>query len=442
MVSAYNEWYSYDQIGNLIEKGGVSQRYGSTWQGTGTGPHRLVANNLGGNWQTYGYDANGNLQSGNGRTYTWNAANQPSSITAADGLTETYRYNADGERVMRTRGGQNTVYAWGVWEVTQGVQTRKLYQFGGQVVAIREVESGKVSYLHGDHLGSVSVTTDQNGNLQSRQEYDPWGNVRSGNVGETTLDYTGQRRDDTGLLFYNARYYDPAIGRFISADSVVLESEVTGVGPATLDLDSNKGQMALTVDFHESQFREKLQEEQHQGKLGFGPVNPQALNRYSYVANNPLRYTDPTGHPFPCQFKGCRATFDISSWPSWGKKVAKAACFLLGCDVDTEKGVFKGPSPEESITGMMPMGSVVKFGDISGGRITVKKALEMGEKWLGPGYKEIAEGVFRSADNLRQFRMTEADLLDLRQGVHVHFESIGSNGREIMENSHVYLIDP
>jgi RHS repeat-associated protein len=61
--------------------------------------------------------------------------------------------------------------------------------------------------------------------------------------------FTGQRLDSTGLYYYGARYYDPEIGRFISADIIV----------------SN-------------------------------PANPQSLNRYSYCLNNPLKYVDPTGH--------------------------------------------------------------------------------------------------------------------------------------------------
>jgi RHS repeat-associated protein len=62
--------------------------------------------------------------------------------------------------------------------------------------------------------------------------------------------FTGQRLDDnTGLYYYNARYYDPTIGRFISADTIVPN-----------------------------------------------PANPQSLNRYSYCLNNPLKYIDPSGH--------------------------------------------------------------------------------------------------------------------------------------------------
>jgi RHS repeat-associated protein len=61
--------------------------------------------------------------------------------------------------------------------------------------------------------------------------------------------FTGQRLDSTGLYYYNARYYDPNIGRFISPDTIFED-----------------------------------------------PLNPQSLNRYSYCINNPLRYTDPSGH--------------------------------------------------------------------------------------------------------------------------------------------------
>jgi RHS repeat-associated protein len=77
--------------------------------------------------------------------------------------------------------------------------------------------------------------------------------VREGGIGETTLNYTGQKLDGTGLLFYNARYYDPNLGKFVSADTIVPN-----------------------------------------------PANPQTFNRYAYVYNNPLRYRDPSGHCPSC----------------------------------------------------------------------------------------------------------------------------------------------
>ena len=143
------------------------------------------------------------------------------------------------------------------------MNTRKLYSFGGTIVAQRDTTG--VTYLHGDQGGSVSVATRADGTLSSRQEFDPWGSVHSGNVAETTLDYTGQWRDDTGLLFYNARYYDPAIGRFISADTIV-----PGSGPLTVTPNDAVAQGMWA-------------------KSGGGTANPQELNRYSYVNNNPVK---------------------------------------------------------------------------------------------------------------------------------------------------------
>ncbi|PZS06129.1 MAG: hypothetical protein DLM69_00390 [Candidatus Chloroheliales bacterium] len=57
----------------------------------------------------------------------------------------------------------------------------------------------------------MSLTTSTGGTMVSGQEFDPWGAVRSGGVNETKLNYTGQRKGDTGLLYYNARYYSPVI---------------------------------------------------------------------------------------------------------------------------------------------------------------------------------------------------------------------------------------
>jgi len=106
------------------------------------------------------------------------------------------------------------------------------------------------TYLLSDHLGSTSLTTNASGGLISEMKYKAWGEVRS-STGTTPTDYTytGQysHTADFGLMFYNARWYDPSLGRFAQADSIV-------------------------------------------------PGGVQGLDRYAYVNNNPLRYTDPTGH--------------------------------------------------------------------------------------------------------------------------------------------------
>jgi hypothetical protein len=77
--------------------------------------------------------------------------------------------------------------------------------------------------------------------------------------------------------------------------------------------------------------------------------------------------------------------------------------------------------------------------NVQGGVAAADDALRGAEKWLGEGYKEIAPGVFRSKDGLRQFRMTASDLTDPKLGPHVHFEAIAPDGRTIIENSHVLL---
>jgi len=93
------------------------------------------------------------------------------------------------------------------------------------------------------------------------QRYYPWGTVRRGpnNALPTDYTFTGQKLDESiKLMYYGSRYYDPALGRFVQADTMVPE-----------------------------------------------PGNPQALNRYAYTLNNPLRYVDPSGH-WACEDADCR----------------------------------------------------------------------------------------------------------------------------------------
>lgn len=169
-----------------------------------------------------------------------------------------------------------------------------------------------------DHLGSVSLATDSAGAVASAQEFKPWGEVRSGSVAQTTRNYTGQQLDGTGLLYYHARYYDPVLARFISADSIVPGAAM-GVGGSlgSVGQDDKVSLLALIVDFHETDFVSAINQEnalilqkgfyfqlstndQREMKGFTGPQNPQALSRYSYVINNPLRYSDPKGHaPIP-----------------------------------------------------------------------------------------------------------------------------------------------
>ena len=111
-----------------------------------------------------------------------------------------------------------------------------------------------------------------------QQEYDPWGKVRNGGISATSINFTGQRLDGTGLLYYHARMYDPVLGRFVSADSIIPGQSDTA-----------------------------------------GTANPQNLNRYSYVNNNPVNRTDPSGH----------CIFVVADTIACAAAVAAAAEFVL-----------------------------------------------------------------------------------------------------------------
>lgn len=116
----------------------------------------------------------------------------------------------------------------------------------------------QVRYLHKDHLGSIDTLTDETGQIVERLSYDAFGKRRqpngqdAANLGAATTHhgYTGHEHlDGLGLIHMNGRLYDPTLARFTQADPYIQN-----------------------------------------------PTNPQDLNRYSYVNNNPLKYTDPSGY--------------------------------------------------------------------------------------------------------------------------------------------------
>ena len=101
-----------------------------------------------------------------------------------------------------------------------------------------------------DHLSSNSVSTNSSGTQTANRGYYAYGVTRSSSgTLPTDRTFTGQKQDATGLLYLNARYYDPSLGQFLSPDTLVPDA----------------GQV---LDY----------------------------NRYLYVRGNPLKYTDPTGH--------------------------------------------------------------------------------------------------------------------------------------------------
>jgi RHS repeat-associated protein len=197
----------------------------------------------------------------------------------------------------------------------------KYYYHGSQRVAMRQGDV--VYFIHSDHLGSTSLTTDITGTLVAETRYLPYGEERwiTGTL-VTDFTFTGQRAErGFGLLDYNARYYDPRLGRFISPDSIV-----------------------------------------------HNPSNPKALDRYSYGRNNPLKYIDPTGHQFLAVGLGevvllaglALLAYEAGCQYGWGPNAAENRQALATAvnDVAEQVGTaFTPPSVPSSNPDAFPLGS-------------------------------------------------------------------------------------
>jgi RHS repeat-associated protein len=177
----------------------------------------------------------------------------PTNPPPANFNNATFMYDGDGKRVKSIFNGTTTTYFVGNHYEVTGSTITKYYYAGSQRIAMRT--NGTLNYLLGDHLGSTSLTTNASGQVVSELRYKAWGETRytSGSTA-TKYQYTGQYsyESDFGLHFYNARWYDSSLSRFAQADSIVP-----------------------------------------------GPSNSQAWDRYAYSLNNPILYTDPSGH-LPC----------------------------------------------------------------------------------------------------------------------------------------------
>jgi RHS repeat-associated protein len=159
--------------------------------------------------------------------------------------------------------GSKTIYVGGIYEVDKNsggtvIGTKTYYPAAG---AMRV--GSTLYYVLKDHLGSASVVTNTSGTIVGEDRFYPFGETRftTGTMYTDKL-FTGQREiAELGIYHYDARFYSPKLGRFLSADTIVPSF-----------------------------------------------ANPQSLNRFSYVTDNPLKYTDPTGHMFVAdgyQSRGC-----------------------------------------------------------------------------------------------------------------------------------------
>jgi RHS repeat-associated protein len=241
--------YVYDALGNLTNKENIVQTYFPSGAGK---PQPHAVSSVGA--VAYHYDPNGNLLNTTGGTanptITWNADNMPVTLVYSTGTT-----NKDfvGESLWRKRQMGVTTYYLPSVHVENGLYRKFYDSFAERDISDKTTCTvnptfGCLKFYHRDHLNSSTLVTNAQGSVVHRQAYKPYGDdVVATAAGPFTpeLQYNGmeKEKDGTGYYDYGARLYNPAIGRFLSPDSV-------DAGP----------------------------------------------NRYAYVSNNPLRYTDPTGH--------------------------------------------------------------------------------------------------------------------------------------------------
>jgi RHS repeat-associated protein len=257
--------YAYYPNGNIQSKSDVGTY---TYPTNGVQPHAVSS--IAGTLNTsFTYDANGNMLTGNGKTITYTSFNKPKTV-AVNGQTDTLTYDANFNRLIKAGGGFSTIYIGKIYDQTTyfGMAKRHYLYAGNRLVAIYTQASGALGssntrYIHTDHLGSVDTITDESGNVVQHLSYDAHGKRRNSNwtdatttiTSPTTRGFTEQEHDDdVKLINMNAREYDYVLGRFITPDTIVA-----------------------------------------------GALNSQVYNRYSYVNNNPLSYTDPTGHCGTCK---------------------------------------------------------------------------------------------------------------------------------------------
>ncbi len=281
--------FAYSAAGNLLSKsdfsaGGNAYGYGAN----GCGPHGVSSVALPASGAiTYACDANGNVIGGSALTATFDAENRPRTIVrsasgsgvvggndlifrngfeaasmqdpagATDG-NMSYIYDAKGGRYVEIAAGRTTRYGPNGYEkVISGSVTHR-HELGPVVVA-RVGSTDTVSYLLRDRLGSTVAVSTAAGSLSERRQFDAFGKARNADftnrpAGQANLTATNRgftahtQADDVWLVHMNGRVYDQNLGRFLSVDPVVQ---------------------------------------------GGGS---QALNPYSYIQNNPLSGTDPSGY--------------------------------------------------------------------------------------------------------------------------------------------------
>jgi RHS repeat-associated protein len=243
-AATWGDSYGYDAWGNLLQK--------TVIKGTAENMSAIVNTNNQFTTPAFTYDAAGNVTYDTSIHMTYDAEGHMNPTTGT-----TYTYDGDGRRVAKSDG---TVY----WiddnlnsiavGTSSGSITRDYVFLGNKRIAFVPISTGNPYYYLSDNLGSAAVVASGDGKtIQWEADYFPFGAVRQvfANTASNNYEFTGYEYDsDTQYNYAKARFEAGRWGRFMSPDPYLGSIDIT---------------------------------------------NPQSLNRYGYVNNNPMNAIDPIG---------------------------------------------------------------------------------------------------------------------------------------------------
>ena len=309
--------YAYDAAGNRVRAGG-------TWARVGLPPPVASATHDDANRVlTFGgaaltHDDNGNLTSDGTRTYTWNARNQ---LVAVDGpqMLVRFGYDAVGRRHEREGDGVVTRFLYdGLHAVEVLGSAGAASPLGGlelgEHLALDESGDGFVPLT--DALSSVLALTDEAGEVGVEYTYQPFGALANPAAPDPNpYRFTGREDDGTGLYFHRARYYHPALQRFIA-----------------------------------------------ENPIGFAGAH---ANLYAYAQNNPLTLSDPFGVGVAPARQPSIAAMATAAWdPVGGRPAPTSGLGIAGlADADAALldrviGAWASPEQAQALGALRPISGV------------------------------------------------------------------------------------